>query len=295
MNMSYRNIIRKASRSLEPQLTDVRPNLASFSDVKAILFDVYGTMLISGSGDVGTAQTQDHDRLLRDALAAAGLADEIEHNRGSFLLRQAIDQSHAAARANGIAYPEVDIESVWRTALSQLAQEAGWSPKDVAAVDIRRLAIEYETRTNPCWPMPGLANCLADLRRRGLRLGIVSNAQFYTRELFPALLDQTLEELGFDPSLQYFSYEFGQAKPDAFLYRQAAEQLAQSEVSPREVIYIGNDMLNDIVPASQVGFRTVLFAGDSRSLRWRADDPRIGSIKPDAIMTNLSQLTECLS
>ena len=59
-----------------------------------------------------------------------------------------------------------------------------------------------------------------------------------------------------------------------------------------EVVYVGNDMLNDIYCASQFGFKTVLFAGDVRSLRLRANDERIQNIKPSAIITELPQLVD---
>ena len=57
---------------------------------------------------------------------------------------------------------------------------------------------------------------------------------------------------------------------------------------------MGNDMLNDILPARSVGFRTALFAGDKRSLRLRRDDPRCNNLKPDMILTDLIQLVGLL-
>ena len=49
-------------------------------------------------------------------------------------------------------------------------------------------------------------------------------------------------------------------------------------------------MLNDIFPAQKVGFKTALFAGDQRSLRLRADDPRCRELTPDLVVTDLGQL-----
>lgn len=142
--------------------------------------------------------------------------------------------------------------------------------------------------------MPGLLPCLAGIRQRGLTLGIVSNAQFYTPELFPALLGRTLEELGFDSELQFYSYQSGEAKPSKALYEQAYDRLSQRGFAVHEVLYMGNDLLNDVLPASQVGFRTALFAGDARSLRMRPDDPRVAGLLPDLVVTELSQLPVCL-
>ena len=53
-------------------------------------------------------------------------------------------------------------------------------------------------------------------------------------------------------------------------------------------------MLNDVLPAKQVGFRTALFAGDRRSLRQREDDLRVSKIVPDLVLTELGQLDGCI-
>jgi len=53
-------------------------------------------------------------------------------------------------------------------------------------------------------------------------------------------------------------------------------------------------MLNDILPAQRIGFKTALFAGDKRSLRLRPDDARCEDIVPDIIVTDLLQLVEYL-
>ena len=60
------------------------------------------------------------------------------------------------------------------------------------------------------------------------------------------------------------------------------------------MLYVGNDLRNDIWPASLTGCRTALFAGDARSLRLREDDPRYASVDPDRIVTALSQITDAI-
>lgn len=38
-------------------------------------------------------------------------------------------------------------------------------------------------------------------------------------------------------------------------------------------------------PAAATGMKPDLVAGDARSLRWRKDDPAVGSLRPDLILT----------
>jgi putative hydrolase of the HAD superfamily len=157
-----------------------------------------------------------------------------------------------------------------------------------------RLAAEFEARANPAWPMPGLKETLRALRGRRLALGMIADAQFYTIELFPALLDHWAELWGFDPKLQFYSYLYGQRKPGLKLYQMAIEALAHRGIAPSEALYVGSDMLEDIWPAWQLGLRTALFAGDARSFNPRTGDPRIQGIHPDLVLTELWDINLCI-
>jgi putative hydrolase of the HAD superfamily len=178
---------------------------------------------------------------------------------------------------------------VWRDCLHDLAR-TGALEASAKTLDIQLIAVEYEFRTNPCWPMPDVLECLSRLRAAGITLGIVSNAQFYTREMFRGLLHEYPEALGFDPAVQFYSYRYRRAKPDPFLYRLAKVALVKKGISAQNILYVGNDMRNDIQPAAYVGFRTALFAGDRRSLRRRSDDERVRGLEPDLVLTSLAAL-----
>ena len=288
MNDRLIQIIRQHSKPLSAQPTKVEPRLQRLSHVRAVLFDIYGTMLISGSGEVGTVAVD-----VPDASRLALQAVDIDTAKlpADLGLEATIREHHERARDQGIDFPEVDIREVWRDALDALVQQQRLS-KDVLQSDMSRIAVEYECRVNPVWPMPHVETCVDALRPRVL--GIVSNAQFFTPLLFPALLLRSLDEMGFSSGMQYFSYVSGVAKPSTELFRRALESLGRHGIDAAETLYVGNDMLNDIATASQVGMATALFAGDRRSLRLRDDDPRVRDCRPDLIVTDLSQLTECI-
>jgi putative hydrolase of the HAD superfamily len=261
--------------------------------VKAVLFDVYGTLLISASGDIGAASATARAIAIREAFAAMTLPEIVSAETVSARMIQTIQESHDRSRAAGIEHPEVDIVKVWKHVIGRLVADDLLPPR-AQQIDVSRLALEYEVRVNPVWPMPGLPDCLQQLHSRGICMGLVSNAQRFTVELFPALLNRTLEELGVDPELQWLSYRYGRAKPDPWLFELARAGLAERGFAAQEVLCVGNDRLNDVWPAARVGFRTALFAGDVRSFRPRDDDPRVASIVPDLIITELSQLPQCL-
>jgi len=294
MTSRYAHILRKHSRPLEPIPADREPVLVELEGIRAVLFDLYGTLFISGSGEVGTSGEARCDMALAQAMAAVGIRPLEPLDQGVEYLFETIKTAHAELRKSGIDYPEVDLIEVWREVLGELSYRGVVELEVHQNVDLARMAVEYEARANPCWPMPGLTDCLSALRQKRIVLGIISNAQFFTPELFPALLGQEAEAWGFEPDLQLYSYRYWRAKPGLDLFQKAAEVLSRRRIEPGRVLYVGNDMLNDVLPAGKVGFRTALFAGDARSLRLRDDDPRLEKLSPQLILTALRQLEGCI-
>jgi putative hydrolase of the HAD superfamily len=301
MTSFHEAILRRASLPLQPQDTAYPPRLPQLTGIRAVLFDIYGTLIVSGVGDIGLSASGSSTATPRhvafaEALRAAGLDYAGDGRQGTSLWRKLIEASHQADRAAGIPCPEVDIVEIWRQTCGCLAQQGDLVSPPAADFDFQRLAIEYEIRTNPVWPMPGLTSCLQRLTGLGQVLGIISNAQFFTPLLFPAVVRATLDQLGFDRQLRFYSYRYRQAKPSCHLYRLAATALAQKGIEPAAVLYVGNDLRNDIWPAAQVGYKTVLFAGDARSLRLREDEPNRGQYgQPDAVVTHLEQIPEIIA
>jgi len=272
---------------MQPKPTETVPRLVELQDIRAVLFDIYGTLIISGSGDVGSDRLDHRRKSLVETLDLFELELLCEVGEATDKFTDVIRSEHEQARGAGVRYPEVDFREIWSAVLPAIANNSD-------AVDIEAFAIEFELRVNPTWPMPSASGVLDQLRQRDLMLGIVSNAQFFTPLLFDALFDRSLEDLGVSPELTYFSYEHRQAKPGTELYDLAKSKLGDLGIAANQVLYVGNDMLNDVTPASQVGFRTALFAGDQRSLRLRIDDDRVHGVEADIVVTELPQLIECL-
>jgi putative hydrolase of the HAD superfamily len=213
--------IRALTAPMSPLPTRVDARIEPLEGIRAVLFDVYGTLVISGCGDIGlTAEASAADPF-RGAWSAAGLDAGALPTGGHGLLAELIHADHAQSRARGVDHPEVDILAIWRRLLVQ---------RGLSATErvLRRLALEYELRTNPVWLMPGLADVIRKLRARGLVLGVVSNAQFYTPLMLEAFLGQPLQKLGFDPDCCAWSYRQGVAKPSQSVYLPALRGLASA-------------------------------------------------------------------
>jgi putative hydrolase of the HAD superfamily len=214
--------------------------------LRAVLFDIYGTLLRSTAGETHP------DPTLRGPIARA-------------------------RAASPHPYPEIDIREI----------HSSLHP-DLSADEIEDLAITLERRLNPVSPMRGAAETLRQLAAKGIPLGLISNAQFYTVPILEEALGATLTELGIDPDLCCFSYLERRAKPDPHLFEILRDKLARRGISANEVFYVGNDVCNDIDPARATGFRTALFAGDPDSLRLRGRS--IDHCGADQVIHDLGEL-----
>lgn len=298
--------------SVDPEFIPLtRPKSFDLGGIQVVLLDVYGTLVISGSGDVGTADDANHDaanRWIREAAADAGI-ENLDGIPTSDQLRNQIVSTNEAARFETNPKPEVDILEIWRRVLR--ANER----KDLATNP--KILVDWicglEGRSNPVWPMPGALDALMAMKEKGRRLGIVSNAQFYTLFIVRALLTNDPQDAKqapsndsrertiagdlssvFDLNACHFSYRYRAAKPGPLLFDRTMRHLNSLAISPDQVLYVGNDMLNDVWAAKQFGLRTALFAGDGRSLRLRAEDARCQNCLPDMVLTHWDQIVECL-
>ncbi|MFC1567569.1 HAD family hydrolase, partial [Thermodesulfobacteriota bacterium] len=199
--MLKNDLISKYIRPLTPHPTSLRQSGNLKAKVKCILFDVYGTLFISESGDISIAKRESQQI---DKLKNLLLQFRIDQNPQSILRTffDAIDQQHKQQRAEGIDFPEVEIDQIWKLVL-----------KVDDLNTIRAFALEFELIANPVYPMPHLEKMLTSCRKSNILMGIISNAQFYTPYLFKWFLGADPENLGFHPDLMFFSYTFGYAKP----------------------------------------------------------------------------------
>jgi putative hydrolase of the HAD superfamily len=278
--MEKNDMISEYITPVSPVPTSLTPSGKLEEKIQVILFDVYGTLFISRSGDIGMAKkkTPQTDKLEK-LLQQFGNKKDSQSVLNRFYA--AIENQHELLKKKGVDFPEVEIDQIWMRVLETDDLER-----------VRAFAVTYELITNPVYPMPNLETMLSVCQDSNVLMGIISNAQFYTPYLFNWFLGSPPEDLGFHPDLILYSYEFGYAKPSTFMFQVAAERLKHMDMSVRSALYIGNDMLNDMYPAKQTGFKTALFAGDERSLRLRENDPKCKDLSADLVITDLIQLLD---
>lgn len=289
--------IRALTQPLSPISVNHSTKLATLSGIRCVAFDFYGTMFISGVGDIGVDEEQQTDsagyfmEALRDTNFS--FTDEQVGEKGIQLFHNTIDQMTANAKESGINYPEPDILSVWKAVLTDLQEQnmvRGETGEEAAA----RFCIEFEFRVNPVWPIPRLEELLSALLAADLQLGIISNSQFYTPITFEAFLEKEPGDFGFHPDLLVWSYEIGRKKPSVDFYRHFTDAIRKQDIAPEEVLYVGNDIQKDIAPAKKLGMRTALYVGDQRSIRHEPHQLEDPALSPELVIDDLHQLRKAL-
>jgi putative hydrolase of the HAD superfamily len=129
--------------------------------------------------------------------------------------------------------------------------------EEAAAEELAALRLES---TRPLLkPRPGALDTLAELRRRGYLLGLITVCSEDVEQLW----EETPFAGLFDAAV--FSCAVGLRKPDPRIYRLALEELG---VEPEEAIFVGDGANDELAGAERVGMRAVLIHREGEEPQW---------------------------
>lgn len=97
-----------------------------------------------------------------------------------------------------------------------------------------------------CELYPDAADCVAAVRRAGMAVGVAGNQ--------PAAIDQVLAAAGLEVDFVASSAAWGVAKPDPAFF---ARLVCEARVPAENILYVGDRLDNDVLPAHSAGMRTV--------------------------------------
>lgn len=121
------------------------------------------------------------------------------------------------------------------------------------------LAAHHELTRRTLRLRAGGAEALAELRRRGLKLGLITVCS----EDVPARWPES--ELAGIFDAETFSSECGLMKPDPEIYLRTTRALG---VEPSECLFVGDGANDELAGAARVGIRPVLFLPEGTTPRW---------------------------
>ena len=113
----------------------------------------------------------------------------------------------------------------------------------------------YEPLCKVAKAEPNIAKTLITLKKLGLKLGIVSNT-FVNRCCLEKHLKQ-FDILDFF-TVRLYSYEFNFRKPDARIFKVAAEKIGQKL---ENILFVGDRIHEDVEAAARIGMQAVLKVG----------------------------------
>jgi putative hydrolase of the HAD superfamily len=285
---------------MKPVPTQMKPCFQQDSSIKACVFDVYGTLMISDSGDIEESLITTAN--MKTALDAAGIELTCSDPGSDDMLAEMLESFksevaliHQRDKSEDKPYPEIDILSIWENIINS-------NKKNLIITGplcIKCFTFVFEVLSNRIYPMPGMHEVIRHLAGRQMPLGIVSNAQFYTPVILNYFMNGSVSESElvppFDDELTIFSYQCKRSKPDSYLFEMLKDSCRKKYgIYPDEILFVGNDMFRDVYPAHLAGLKTVLFAGDMKSLRMREGITELKSITPDYVITDLRQVLKII-
>jgi putative hydrolase of the HAD superfamily len=211
--------------------------------IEAVLFD-YGHTLIYFDERPHSALLgayENVNRLLADTLEREVPAAQVMIEKVSQRVDAEIQRDYATGRLE-----EVEIAGIYDTALRSIGLEV--EPELIERV----MELEQEGWLSSVHLGPDVVRTLEDLRRQGLRLGVVSNAAY-----LPRLMKAQLAWLGLAKYFAgvTFSSEIGVRKPHPAIYQDA---LAKVGVEPSRTVFVGDRVREDVQGPQSLGMRAVL-------------------------------------
>lgn len=227
------------------------------SRLRAVTFDFWSTLFVAGDLDARRAQR---------------LAPVLDAPEGD--VRQAVAHGRALQ------------DTAWRAGrewggaprLADLLLHAFRAPAERRAALIELIELGGDDR-----PVQGALAVVVELRRAGIRLGLISDTGFIPGRGLRLLLSSAGLLQHFEPVALAFSNEVGVPKPDPRMFLTA---LAGLSVEPVAAVHVGDIRRTDIAGARAVGMGAVRFAGHNPE---GGEGP-----EADAVITDLSELPSVL-
>ena len=230
---------------------------------KAILFDINGT-LVDILTDEGLSEIY---RSLSNYLGYHGIDIAPDKLRKEYFARMQRQKKESAEE-----FPEFDTVQLWQELILEYLSEV--EPDEAATMALQLAKMYRAISMFTLKPYPGVIETLALLAER-YRLGVLSDAQsaWAVPELKWAGLATFFETV-------VVSGDLGYRKPDPRIFSLALEQM---ELSPEEVLFVGNDMYRDIYGAQMAKMKAVYFATNQGRSKHKG-------VEPDYIIYNFDEL-----
>jgi len=134
--------------------------------------------------------------------------------------------------------------------------------------------------------LPYLDEVLTELKKRGYKLGVITNTVTSREEHVRKALRRIDVERYFDVVVT--SVDVGFNKPDQKIFLTALKAL---NIKPKEAVMVGNRISADILGGNKIGMKTILFKWNERYL----NQITLPKEQPTCIINSLKELPKILA
>jgi FMN phosphatase YigB (HAD superfamily) len=280
-----------------------RPALEKLN-VRAVLWNVYGTLLAIPTGELQFESQIDFatDAAFDKTVQEFKMWQSMSRKPGSpgaymkELFRKAYDLVRLTSGG------EVRAELIWDDIIKKLmTKEYTYDATQFGPPSeyVKKIAYFYHASIQGTGCYPGAADALRMVSDAGLKQGLLADGQCFTPvQLLKGLREQDRYfdlALHLPTDLRVLSAEKGVKKPHEDLFRMGLAAVRAKGIRPEEVLHVGSNLTRDIGPAKKVGMKTALFAGDKASLQATSDQLNDDHFRPDVLLTELPQIAEVIS
>ncbi|HEY0156002.1 MAG TPA: HAD family hydrolase [Thermoanaerobaculia bacterium] len=245
--------------------------------IQAIAFDLWET-LITDTPEL--SRQQERLRLTR--------MEEILRARGYAAVAERIEHAYRALwhRCHDL-YWSSDVDIPCRRQIEHFLEELGLEPQSFGEEALGELEEAYAHAALEVLPalVDGAASTLAELKSRGLGVGLISN----TGRTPGSVLRRILDALGVAKliDVMVFSNEHGHCKPQPSIFEELRRGLS---VDYRELVFVGDNLYVDVHGAQRCGMRAVHFVPPVRGTAVAPPVEHGLEIVADARVTSLAEV-----
>lgn len=292
----------------EAERPRARPHLKRLPGVRAVLWNVYGTLLAIPGGELYF----DHPQKLLMDLALDKTVQEFKM-WGSMsrkpgqpaeymgvIYRQVLDLERGLG-TGGEKFPEVLSERVWEAIIKRLLQkDYKFDANFFGALNEFALKVAYffhaSLQGTGCYP--GIVAALRSVADSGLTQGVLADGQSFTDVQLARGLKAEDDSADLDgllpPDTRFLSCDLRARKPSERLFRHALAVLGDRGIAPAEVLHVGSRVQADLIPARRLGMRTALAAWDRGSLQATPEQLKANHGRPDVLLTEPAQIADVI-
>lgn len=287
-----------------PKPVSANPSAKLLPGIRAVLWDVYGTLLRVSDGRF-TLFPDEEARLqiaLDKTIHEFNMWNHMYRKPGPpwqsiiGLYKNTIERQAMQAAAKG-DFTEVNLVHTWGALIMKLFEkEYSYDEGQYGDLDefSEKVAYFFHSCLQATEARSGAALAMSDIAASGLTQGFLSDGQSFT-------LVQTLRALSkqgelpplyqlFRPQSLILSYDAGVRKPSKSLFTEAVQQMRSLGIQPQETLHISCRLSTDLVPARAAGMKTALLVAEKSGLEVSSDVLKDPTTRPDRLLTELAQL-----